>query len=358
MLRHKLAACLLLCAVLLTGCSEVQAPQTVEFATKPQPSYKTTEVIQDTFTLTAKASGNFVYLDVQPLVCEYANAIIAEDIYWAEQTVFSKGDVIAKITFDVSEAELERMELDYYQANRSAALQIESYESKIQQYAQAALTGGIEGQIAALRKERTENELKIYKEKIYASLSKQGEALEDYRDRFTDKELIAPEDCMVLSDVSLKAGTVLKEGATVLTYTTGNPKLLRLNNLHSEYLQLMSPGMKITITQNKKTYDGYVAASPTGISDTLDNQHVYIHSDSLDLLASRSYYNVECDILVLKDMLLVESKAIHYDGNTPYVMLLQDGQAVKKEIICGLESGKMTCVLDGLSVGQLIITNY
>lgn len=358
MLRTKMLMLLLLCACLLTACAEPQAAATVEFATKPQPSYETVEVTRGTFTLTVKTNGSFVYLDAQPLFCEYPDAVLAEDVSFSEDATFSKGDVIAKFTFEASEAELERMELAYYQANRTAATQIEAYESKIAQYSQAALTGGTEGDIAALQLERTQNELKIYKEKTYASLAEQAEELEAYRDRFTEKTLIAPEDGTVIDAVSLKAGTVLSEGTTVLTYTAGGAKLLRLDNLDREYLELMTPGMKVTVTRGKQSIEGVVAASPTGIADVLDNRHVYIHSDALNDLEVRSYYSVECDLLVLNDMLLLESSAVCYDGDTPYVMLLQDGQAVKKEILCGLESGKMICILDGLSEGQLVITNY
>lgn len=358
MLRTKILILLLLCTCLLTACSEPQASATVEFATKPEPSYETVEVTRGTFTLTAKTSGSFVYLDAQPLVCEYPNAILVEDVSFSEDATFSKGDVIAKFTFEASEAELERMELALYQANRTAADQIEAYEAKIAQYSQAALAGGTEGEIAALQLERTQNELKIYKERAYASLSEQTDELEAYRDRFTEKALIAPEDGTVINSVSLKAGTVLREGATILTYTTGSTKLIRLNNIHSSYLQLMSPGMKVVITRGKQNIEGVVVASPTGIDDILDNSHVYIDSNDIDTLELRNYYSIECDLLVLNDMLLLESHAVHYDGETPYVMLLQDGQAVKKEIICGLESGKMICILDGLSEGQQVITNY
>lgn len=358
MLRNKIIVCLILCAMLLAGCNEVQPAATVEFATRPEPSYKTTEVIRDNFTLTSKATANFVYLDSQQLLCEYSGATLVEAVSFSANDIFYKGDVIAKFKFSVSEAELERMELNYYQASLSAAQQIESYENKIRQYAQQALSGGTDGQIAALRKTRTENELKLYQEKTYASLIKQQEELEAYRDKFTEKVLVAPEDGMVVENVSLKAGASISEGAAILTYTTGSNVQLRLNNLNSAYQQLMTTGMKVTIFRGKQSIEGVVSASPTGIADNLDNQYIYIQSDQLDTLEYRSYYSIECDLLVLHDMLLLDSNAVHYDGNTAYVMLLQNGQAVKREIICGLESGKLICVLDGLSEGQQVITNY
>lgn len=359
MFRNKLPALLLLCSLLLTGCAE-QAPVTPTefFPTKADISYKTAPVIRGPFKLSLRYNGNFVYPLPQTLICEYANAILTESVVFPENSTFQKGDVIATFTFDVSQAELERMELEYYQANLSAANQIETYENRIQQYTRAAAAGGVDGQIAALQLERTKNELSLYKERTYASLIKQNEELEAYRDLFTPKTLIAPEDGIVINAVSLNAGTVLKEDSVVLTYTTGSPRLLRLNNPSQEFMLLATPGISISISRGNNTALGTIVASPAGIADTLNNQYIYVDSPTLDQLEYRSYYNTECTILQLYDMLLVDSSAVHYDGTSAYVMLLENGQAVKQEILCGLEDNGMVCVLDGLEQGQLVITNY
>lgn len=361
MLRNKIPILLVLCLALLAGCAQTQQPvdQPIEqLPTKPQVNYKTTEVIRGSFDLPLSCNGFYVFPNPKTLVCEYANAILTEEIVFSDNATFKKGDVIASCTFDVSQAELERLELEYYQANRSAAQQIESYESRIAQYTQAAAAGGIDGQIAALQLSKAQNELKIYKEKTFASLQKQGQALEEYRDLFTPKTLVAPEDGMVLEGVSFNKGTVLKKGTTIFTYTTGEPKLLQLNNPFAEFLLLATPGMEVTISRGDQTIHGTIVASPTGIADKLNNQYIYIDSPDLDTLEYRSYYNVECNVLSLDNMLMVDTDAIHEDSNGTYVMVLENGQAVKREVMCGLEGDDMICILDGLEEGQLAILNY
>ena len=358
MLRTKFLVLLILCACLLAACSAPQDVTAVEFATKPEASYETTEVVRGAFDYTVKVNGTVVYMDTKSIACEYDGAILTSDVLFSDKDTFKKGDVIATFTFETSQAELERMELEYYQANRSAALQIESYEKKIDQYAQAAQAGGTQGQIAALQMKQAQNDLTIYKEKTYASLSKQGEALEAYRDKFTEKTLVAPEDGMVIGSISLKAGTSFSKGSPLLSYTTGTSKLLLLNNTSTELALLSTPGMKVTISRADQSIEGSIVASPAGIDDILSNENIYVHSDDLDTLEPRSYYTVTCTVLELQDMLLLDADAVHYDENAAYVMLLQDGQAIKKQILCGLESGRMICVLDGLTEGQQVITNY
>lgn len=358
MLKTKLTVLLLLCACLFTACSAPQEEITVEFASKQDAAYETTPVVMGSFDYTVKVNGTVVYMDATPITCEYDGAILASDVLFSDKQTFKKGDVIATFTFETSQAELERMELEYYQANRAAALQIESYKKKIDQYSQAAQAGGTQGEIAALQLKQAQNELTIYKEKSYASLSKQGEALEAYRDKFTEKTLIAPEDGTVIGSVTLKAGDTFSKGSTLLTYTTESSKLLLLNNTSTELSLLATPGMKVTISRADQSIDGVIVASPTGIDDILSNKNIYVHSDDLDTLVPRSYYTVSCTVLELQNMLLLDADAVHYDGDIPYVMLLQDGQAVKKQILCGLESGGMICVLEGLTEGQLVITNY
>lgn len=360
MSRNKLLA-LVLCALALTGCAQPAvstAPPAELLPTKPAVNYKTTEVIRGTFELTSRCNANFYYPEEKQLLCEYDNAILTESVIFSERSEFSEGDVIATFTFDVSPAELDRMELEHWTSSKSVADQIASYENRIDQYTQAAAAGGIDGQIAQLQLEKTKNELALYKEKSYVTLAQQAEDLEEYRQLFEPKTLVAPEDGMVLNAVSYEEGAVIKKDAVFLTYTTGTPVLLKLNSPRSEFSLLATPGMKVSISRGDQDIEGTIVAAPTGIPDNLDNQSFYVDSPQLSQLEYRSYFVVECTLLSVEDMLFVDEDAIYYDENAPYVMLLEDGIAIKREVICGLADGGMICILDGLEAGQQVILNY
>ena len=360
MLRIKMLTAALLCVLLTAGCTQADQ-QPVAAETLPavrQTEYKVAPVVRDSFTLTLDCNANYVFPNAQTVTCPYNNAIVTEKISYVEEAEIRKGDVIAKVRFDASPAELERLELECYQANLNVAKQIESYESKIRQYESAAAAGGIDGEIAALQLKRAQNELKIYKENSYVTLAKLQEELEAYEELFTPKTIVAPEDGYVMASVSIEEGTVLKEGTNILTYTTGTPRLLQLY-APSQYFQLLATtGMEVTISRGKQKVAGKIVASPVGIADQLDNQYIYVDSPDLDQLDYRSYYGVECTVLSLDNVLMVNSNAIYNDGTYTYVMILENGQAVKREVMCGLEDDGMTCILAGLEEGQQAILNY
>ena len=362
MSRNKLMAALL-CVLLLTGCS-LQPQSTTPtdpveiLPTKPAATYKTATVMQTSFDFTVNCNANFVYPNATNLLCEYDNAIVVEAAVFPERGTFSKGDVIATFRFDASPAELERLELEHYKSSSSVADQIATYEQRIEQYTQAAAAGGIDGQIAQKQLEKARNDLASYKEKSYATLAKQAEELEAYRELFEEKTLVAPEDGMVLEAFSIEAGTVLKKGAKLFTYTTGTPVLLRLNSPGKEFMLLATPGMPVLISRGNQEIQGTIVASPTGIADQLNNQYVYVDSPQLIDLEYRSYYKVSATILTLKDILVVKDDAIYYDENSTYVMLLENGAVIRREVMCGLSDNGYICILDGLEQGQQVILNY
>lgn len=355
MWRAKRLFTLALCALLLSGCQQTVPVETVEFISVPEKEYKTATVVRGPIDITLDVSASLVPIREKTLKYEYNDAILKTAVAFDAGDTFKKGDVLATFTFDVSEATLQRMELDYIEACANAESRIASYESRIAQYASAAVAGGTAGKIAALQQERTENELKIYQESSYAQLLKQWQALEAYREKFTDKELIAPEDGVVTEKISLKEGTTCSKGGIFLTYTTEESAYLLLGSVPQEFLLMATPGMQVTVRRGQATVPGTIVASPTGIDDKLDNNNIYVQVSNIDELGSRSYYNVDFTILSLEDMLLLNKRAVRSDENGYYVMVLQDGVAIKQEIIWALEGEDMVCILDGLSEGQQVI---
>jgi len=356
MWRAKNVFALILCVFLLAGCTQEVPLETVSFISVPEKEYKTTTVVRGTIDITLDARAFYVYPDTKTITFEYDNGILKESVSFAEGDVFKKGDVLATFTFEASQSELQRLELDYIEACGAAEERIASYESRIAQYAAAAAAGGVNGQIAALQKERTENELAIYRESSHKQLIKLWNELEDYRLLFTEQVLVAPEDGIVTAKKSLTADAVCSKNAAFLTYTTSDSFLLRLDSVEEAFLLLATPGMKVTISRGSESIEGTIVASPTGIDASLDNQYIYVDSPDLKTMGKKSYYSVSFTALSLDNMLLLESKALQTDSDgNHYVMVLRDGVAVKQEVICIIQNKDVVCVLDGLSEGQQVV---
>jgi len=357
MLQTKRMICLLLCGILLCGCSQIAPAPIVEFASAPEITYKTIVVERGTFLQTKTESGAIYYPNTVDLCCEYPNAILTEKFKFKDRVALTAGDVIATFTFDVSETELQRKELALDEAVRARDAQIESYLAKIDQYTDAAMEDGVAGRIAALRKKNAQVDLALYQSTADKNLSDQWEALEEYRSRFTDKTLVAPEDSIVLWSAELEQGTVLKEGAKLLTYTTDEPLYICVDSPASEILASSSPGLVVEVGFSSKYVKGVVVASPVGIDAKLNNSNIYIRCDELTQIDYRSSYNVVFPLLEINNALLVKKEAVRKDDDGYYVLLLQDGRAVRQNILCGPGNKDYFCILDGLEEGQELIVD-
>ena len=359
MSRNKAIFCVVLCALLLAGCSQKQntVQVTEEYATAPEASYKTTTVTKGTFSLSEKCSGTFVYTENATLYCEYPNAILVDNFNLRAGQEIKSGDVLATFTFDVSEAELQRLELAYEEAYRVMNETITQYQRTIDSYAEAANAEGNAGKIAALQKEKTQNELEQYRRSAEANVLQKKEDLESYRELFSTKTLIAPEDGIISWAVSMNAGAYVGEGTAMLAYYKEDTKYLKAGAVSSEFLEMVSPGMTVLIADNSKSVEGTVVASPAGIDELAGNSDVYVACDHFEDLNKRSSYSIICTILELPDMLMLDEKAIHSDGAVSYVYVLQDGVAVRRNVLCGLEDDGIVCIIDGLTEGQQVILN-
>lgn len=357
MSRNKVIICVILCILLLAGCSKTQTSNQAaeEYATAPEVSYKTTTVTKGTFTLSEKCSGTFVYADNETLYCEYPDAILVDNLKLRSGQEIKSGDIIATFTFDVSEAELQRLELAYEEASRVMNETIEQYQKTIANYTEAAKTEGNAGKIAALQKEKTVNELEQYRKNAQENVLQKKEDLESYRELFSTKTLVAPEDGIISWAASYSAGTSIGEGTALLSYYKEDIKYLKAGAVSSEFLEMASPGMTVLIADNSKSVEGTIVASPAGIDELAGNSDVYVACDHFDDLNKRSSYSIICTILELPDMLMLNEKAIRSDGAVSYVYVLQDGVAVRRNVLCGLEEDGVVCILDGLTEGQQII---
>lgn len=357
MLRNKWMALLLLLALMLSACSQAEVPiASPEIALSAEASYKTVTVTRGTFRQLESCKGSFVYPDNKTLYCEYPNAILMNPINIRDGSEIKAGEVIATFTFGVSNAELSRLELAYSETVRAMNKQLANYQASIDAYSQAAMAGGTEGAIAAMRKEQTQMDMQVYRLSVEQQLVQQGKVLEEYRDLFTTKTLIAPEDGKVMWSVELNTDAVLGEGEPILTYYTDDVRYMKVSNGSVDFYKMAVPGTKVTISDNNNEIEGTVISSPAGIDEVSSNYDVYITSDSFDELNSRSGYSVSCTILQLENMLLLDKKAIQKDNDVTYVYVLEDGAPIRRNVFCGLEEEGVVCILDGLSEGQQVIT--
>lgn len=355
MLKIKKVCVLLVCSLFLTACSS----ETPAFSEIPAPSaanYKTTVVERGSFQLSQKSGGSFVYPVTYTVSCEYEHAILKEAIGIHRGSDVKKGDVLATFTFDVSKAELEKMELIYQQTLNAVEEKKRQYRQEIQRYA-ADGTDEIADHISALQKEQAENELGLYELSSAQELEQSKKELENYKALFSEKTLIAPCDGTVSSVTALVPGKEIPNGTAVCTIYSPDTVYFKLSSASKDFLKLAALQLPVTITSGKWSSTGEIASTPTGIDEVLDNQDIYISIDHPQDIPQIGSPGTECVVLKLEDMLLLPRNAIHTDASVDYVFILEDGVSQKRNILCGPENNDKICILDGLAEGQQIILN-
>jgi len=354
MSRIKAVLSVLIAAVALSACAATPA-ETQSLPTPAAVNYKTTQVQRGTFELTQKSGGSFEYPVTNSLSYEYDGAILKEEIPVHRGSEVKKGDVLATFTFDVSNAELEKKELSYREVVSDAAQKRKEYLDRINSY--SATPDTTAGKIAALQKEQAENELKLFEITSAQELEESQKELEEYRSLFSGKTLIAPCDGVVFSVASVLAGHEVAKGTALVTLYSPDTVYLKLSSPTKDMIQMASLGAAATVTSGKWSSSGKIVSTPAGIDEQTDNQDIYISIDNPQKIPQAGSPSAECVALRLDDMLLLDRHALHTDSAIKYVLILENGVTLKRNVLCGPENNEVVCILDGLSEGQQVILN-
>ena len=350
MWRNKGIIAVVLAVLCLAGCTAKHSDSTIPAAPKVETTnYKLATVQSGTFRKTEKSVGNPVYSSIESLVCEYDDALLKESFPAILGDSVKKGDVVATIVQQTSETELARLELEYERAVENMENGIARYYSQI-----AAISG--DDSIAYMRRVQAENSLALYKMSAEKTCQEALEALEEYKQRYEEKYLLAPMDGKIYWTQAVAADSSIPKGSTVIQVFDDTKFLIRIASPSDSFLRMASPGTPVTVTFMNQSYAGTVVSTPNGIRD-VSGTSVYVASEELQTIPEVGSVSVEYVQLEIENALMVDKAAIRSDDTADYVMVLEDGEALKRYVICGPEDDEVVCILDGLEAGQQVVLN-
>lgn len=349
MSKIKRICSILLCVLLLAGCAAPQQPG----ATNPpetvavKTNYKLAEVTRGTFTqssvLNCKVNSNrheYIY-------CDYEGGILKDKIEVKRGQQVKKGDVLATITYENSDAELARLELAYERA-------VDSMESGISNYYQRIASIQGSDRLSYLQRMQVEYELGAYKVSANARCEQALEALEEYKDRYTDKEIVAPMDGLVFTVGRVDAGEEIPEGTLLVELVDISVPCVKIKDFTQRAYMLMTPGLDAVAMFKNESFPCVVNGTPnviTSYNQSGENGSVTVSGDVFPI--TEFEFAVTLTVLELENMLMVPANAVREGG---YVMVLEDGRQVKHRVIPGpTGDGDMVCILDGLTEGQQVV---
>jgi membrane fusion protein (multidrug efflux system) len=253
-------------------------------------------------------------------------------IFFEEGTEVRKGQVMAKINDAPLQAQLKKLEAQYQSTSDRLARQKALYEQD------------------AVSKE-------AYQE-AEANYNKLQADIEECRAKLDQTELKAPFNGIVgLRQVSVGA------------YASPNVNIATLTNIEKLKVEFAIPERYAGVLQNGAKVTFRVEGS-----DELYNAEVYATNSKVDpntrtflvraiynnvgrKLVPGRYVNVSLDTRTYPNALAVPSEAIISEMGIDKVFLYKGGRAIPQEITKGLRSDAMVQVLNGLSVGDTVITS-
>jgi len=117
-------------------------------------------------------------------------------------------------------------------------------------------------------------------------------------------------------------------------------------------------GTELKIIINSEVHIGTIIQVPAlSPVDSEDSEIAVIECDTLD----PADFNLGTGFLLInelasvKDAIVVQTSFIRHDGDRTYVILLENGAPVERNVVTGLTTTTLTEIISGLSEGDLLI---
>ncbi len=361
--RISLLAVLLAMTIGLCGCQSAGGNgSTAEYIaageSQKEETYRTAESYEGDFVVTFETTSKLTALRITEMYWQYSGDKYVS-INVKQGDYVKQGDVLAEISPSVSEADRLQRQLTLTQAGTNASTTRTSYEQMIQQKeASLSSLSGYDYQIALKEIELLREQLNEKYTRIWHGTISAEKAIAEMNEHEKATELLAPYDGYV-------AGVIWgwKEGDTVPT----NEPLIILADVSTLAIRCANNSAygnvpylsTVTLTDQKdqSVYNGTVisgaALTGSATDDLIIIPEIPENKVGVALMGS---IKIKGTILDKQDVVLVSSDALYRDGETYYVLVLQEDQTISKTYVSiGGISGGVAWVTDGISAGQTLV---
>lgn len=174
------------------------------------------------------------------------------------------------------------------------------------------------------------------------------------------QEGIVAEFSGVVSEVALEEGAYVTEGTRLFTIKD-NRNLRAVVEVTSHEMSQIEEGQSASIEIGTNLYEGEV--SKIRIETVTDAQNkaklqVEVHIKNPD---EHIYLGTDADVTIQtgasQQAVLIPNTALYADDGGNYCYLLENGVIAKRYLTCGIAGDAMTEVIEGLAVGEQVITD-
>ncbi len=288
-----------------------------------------------------------------PLQWELKNdkydAIFAEFAVKENEKV-QKGDVLARLTVETSNAALERLEREIVRLEEEMKLGIQQRNEEIKRLENTNADGlEKEKNDILLKKAKVELEHFAYLQQRSLDALKQEKKLE--QEKQNGYTLIAPADGIVTDFAKMKTGDPVPADSTLMTFVQTDVVQLRISNSSGD-LRYNMP-VKVTIGKKSTTVvSGRVVAADGSIPEHKRTGYAYIRVETEDELVEPK---LSAEIVRLDNVLVVDRGAVVPENGKHYVTKLVDGMLQKRYIGFGANNTDQVWLIHGVAAGDTLI---
>ena len=345
----------------LQGCSML--PEEEEFRSAPvirdyqQQEYTLTPVLRGDIELTQS-----IYCRYEPVREEKlafgVGGLYFEGIYVQKGDYVTSGTLLAELQMGTlndeitaCEAEIARLETQLRQTDERTALELKRHRLYLDTLDETARK-------SAPTMEEKRQELELNRQSVSDALYIQRKRLEELDEKRSERQLIAGMDGTVMYIRNYKNGDTSTENMTFINLSDTESSMFAAE---TEHHALLKPGDIVEVSCSKVIYPvQVVTADELGIEHPQPNgekETVFLKllEPAVDLESGdRGTLTITLDSR--KDTLYVNSKAISRAGGKAFVYYIdEDGMRRMREVVTGLETGKLTEIVSGLDEGDEII---
>lgn len=303
-------------------------------------------VIDDTQPRLQVKQAEAAYEMAKANLAQVEKGASAEELKQIESTVLQ-----AKASYENAEAEYKRMEeLDKKEMISKKQLEAVELQKKIAEANFAAA----EARLTAVQKGASEEQLNVLK----AQVKQAKTALEMANLQLSYTRVTAPISGIV-AQLNVEKGSMAAPSSPAGVIL--DPSKMKAKAMVPEsYINNLKVGEKVTLEAKalpKEIFTGTITAiSP--LADQLTKQFPveFMVGNSSNLLKAGMFGTAYLVIGEARDLPVVPISTVLFDGEQPYVFVIEDGRAQRREIKTGLNSGKSFAVLDGLVAGEIVIS--
>lgn len=164
----------------------------------------------------------------------------------------------------------------------------------------------------------------------------------------------------VISDIMVEEGALVAKGSPLFTIKdTENVKAVV--DVTSYEMGDVELGQKASVEIGGNTYAGEVSRiRMETITDSQNNAKLQVEIQ-IDHPDKKIYLGTDVDAVIetgkKEQVVLIPNTALYADDDGDYCYIIENGVVVKRYVVCGLNSGSETEVVEGLHGGEQVITD-